>query len=64
MRSQEDQVWDLPCWQRAQNVEAVHSRHLYIQEDQVGRKIEYFLHGCHAIAALSDDLNILELLQP
>jgi hypothetical protein len=60
---QKDYVRELLSWHRAQNLETIHSRHLHIQEDQVGRKFEYFLDRGHAIPALPDDLDILELPQ-
>src|SRR5215469_10445162 len=61
---EEDHRGQLPLWQGSQNVKPVDAGHLHIKKHNIGSEFQNFLDRRRTVAALPDDLDILESLQP
>ena len=60
---QEDNARQSFLGQRAENLKTVHARHLYIEEDEVGQKLEDLRHRGQTVWAFAHDLDIRALPQ-
>jgi hypothetical protein len=56
MRSDEDQASHIFRANLAHNGEAVHLRHLHVQEDEIGLLVAYQAHGFAAIPRFQDEV--------
>ncbi len=60
---EKDDAGQIPLGQGAKDFETVHTGHLDIEEDDIGRKLEDFLYCRQAVGAFADDFDVLEFAQ-
>jgi hypothetical protein len=61
---QKDYRWQIVLWQSLENFKPVHAGHLHVKKHNIGSEFENFLDRRRAIAALANDLDILESFHP
>lgn len=58
---EKDHVGQIGARQRTKYLETVHAGHLYVEENDVGRKLANFTYGRRSIGTLADDLDVRKL---